>query len=840
MQFYEQHISDVLKQLQTQEEGLQKSEVLRRQKQFGKNQIKIRGEPLWRKLVEPFANVFMGVLLIAAVISLYKDEVLDAVIIIAIMTVSAIIYYIQRFSTERILRALQKHVAEDVQVIRSNQTISVDATELVPGDIIILTEGQKVPADARLMHTENVRVDESMLTGESVPVSKQTMPLQNIKQVYEQNNMVFQGSFIIAGQALAAIVTTGNNTEYGKLAKLSGTNTQKSPVQQKIDKLLSQIVIIVVIVAAAAFSLSILRGLPVDEAVRFVLTLSVSAVPEGLPVAITVILVLGMRRLAKKKALVRSMAAIENIGVITTIATDKTGTLTKNKLSVINAFTPDGTEANENLQTSAMLSVNQSKGTKLHDPLDTAIQTYTISKIGSLKQYKLMTSIPFEHQFAMSGNVWQIGNKYELHLKGAPERVIAHSTMNTRSYSKLEKLVHSLTGQGFRVIAIAKSKLDKPIDSMSELKKKDTELLGILAIADVLRPEAKPAIAAAHSAGVSVRMITGDHFETAYSIGKQLGMAESKEFVFDSRKVSKIGAKQLTRSVKNSFIFARVIPEDKFKILSVLKKTEITAMTGDGVNDVPALTNAHVGIAMGSGSQIAKEAGNIVLLDNNFKSIITAMHEGRIIDSNIRRMLYYLLSTNAGQIITLLLALIIGLPLPLVAVQILWINLITDTLFVIPLGLEPGEKDVMSKPPRSPNSPILDRFTIVRMLFVATTMAVLSLVIFTYFNNVYNEDYARTITFAALVVMQWANAFNARSERHSIFSKFKVFNGKFYIGLSIAVILQALALFGPLQAALNVTPVALQHLIYACTVSIIAICIVSEIYKLVARLRQQL
>jgi Ca2+-transporting ATPase len=435
----------------------------------------------------------------------------------------------------------------------------------------------------------------------------------------------------------------------------------------------------------------------------------------------------------------------------------------------------------------------------------------------------------------MSGNVWQDKQHYKISLKGAPERVISHSKLRAGLYSQLEKLVHSLTGQGYRVIALSEGTISKPIKSLAELKPKQTELIGILAIADVLRPEAKAAIATAQNAGVAVKMITGDHFETAFSIGKQLGMVEEKSQVFDSRLSSNMKTEKLSKAVQDSFVFSRVIPEDKFKILSILKKKEITAMTGDGVNDVPALANAHVGIAMGSGSQIAKEAGDIVLLDNNFRSIVTAMREGRIIDSNIRRMLFYLLSTNAGQIITLLAALAVGLPLPIVAVQILWINLVTDTLFVIPLGLEPGEKDVMNKPPRAVDSPILDRFTIIRMLLVSTTMAILSLAIFTYFDASHSEEYARTMTFAALVVMQWANAFNARSERHSIFERIKVFNGKFYLGLCVALILQVLALFGPLKQALNVVTVPVADVAYVCLLSILAICMVSEVYKLAAR-----
>lgn len=840
MQVYQQHVAEVLQQFETSENGLTGSEAKRRLKKYGPNQIKIRGEPLWRKLIEPFANVFMAVLFAAAGISFFKQEILDGTIIAAIISLSAIIYYVQRFSTERILRALQRYEAQKVETIRDGVTVELDALELVPGDIIVLSEGEKIPADARLIHTENVRADESLLTGESVPVNKQINPLQEIKQVYEQSNMLFQGSFVVAGQAKAVVVSTGNETEFGQLAGLSQNDTTSSPVQQKIDKLITQIVMVVFSVALLAFGLSLLRGLELSEALRFVLTLSVSAVPESLPVAITVILVLGMRRMAKKKALVRNMRAIENIGVITTIATDKTGTLTKNKLTVQKAILPNGNDGDSELAEHALLSVNHSQSSKLHDPLDTAMEDFAkIHKAKLPNSYKLVHSIPFEHQYAMSGNIWRKGEAYSIELKGAPERVLLHSKVKASQFAAIEQAIHHLTGQGFRVIALANGTITKPIDSLGQLKKKDIAFVGLLAVADILRKEARAAILAAQDAGVSVRMITGDHFETAFSIGKQLGMAEHREQVFDSRQTSKLSAKEFAHAVTNAKVFSRVIPEDKHRILSVLKKKDITAMTGDGVNDVPALANAHVGIAMGSGSQIAKEAGDIVLLNNNFSSIVAAMREGRIIYSNIRRMLFYLLSTNAGEVLTMIGALIIGIPLPLVAVQILWINLVTDTLLVIPLGLEPGEKNVMKESPRHPKSPILDRFTIQRMILVALTMAAVSLATFELFRHSHGQEYARTLTFTALVVMQWANAFNARSERESILSRIRTFNGKFYAGLTAAILLQLVALFGPLKEALYVSSVDVSDLLNVSAAAIVITFAVSEMYKLIARLAQK-
>ncbi len=835
MLFYQKTTEETLKVVDSSSKGLSGKEAKQRLKKYGYNSITIKGEPLWRKIVEPFWNVFMLVLIIAAAIAIFKGEALDAVIIVIIIAVSSVIYYAQSFSTERILRALRKHDKQTIEVLRNEKAVEIDSEELVPGDIIMLYEGQKIPADARLLHAKNVRCDESLLTGESTPVSKQTKPLQNKKETYEQTNMLFQGSFVVSGEVTAVIVATGNDTQFGQLAALAGSDKQVSPVQNKIDKLLTQIVVVIAAISVVAFGLSLLRNMEAAEALRFVLTLAVSAVPEGLPVAITVILVLGMRRMAKRKALVRSMRAIESIGVITTIATDKTGTLTKNQLSVTDLWQPHDRAEESVLAKSALLTINRGKA-KLHDPLDDAMHRFASEHhVSQPKDYKLIASLPFDHQFAMSGNVWSTHSGHEVIVKGAPEHVLARSSLTEKQLKNAEETLKTFTSHGFRVIAIAKIKLPGSIQSLEELPKKGFIFEGFLTVADILRSEAKSAIQAAKNAGVSVRMVTGDHFETAYTIGKLLGMVAHREQVFDSREMTKMTDKTLVSRVSHSSIFARVIPENKHRLLSILKKHDITAMTGDGVNDVPALSNAHVGIAMGSGSQIAKEAGDIVLLDNNFKSIITAIKEGRIILSNIRRMLFYLLATSAGEVMTMLGALLIGLPLPVATVQILWINLVTDTSLVIPLGLEPGEKHIMKTPPRKPTAPILDRFLITRIIFIALAMAIIALCIFFIFLQSHSVDYARTITFSSLVVMQWANAFNARSELQSLFTRIKAVNTKFYIGLAVAISLQMFALFGPLQSILHVAPVNASDLLFTGAISAGIIIIIGELHKVHSR-----
>lgn len=833
MLYYKKTIHTTLTDLNTNENGLSDSTAAERLQLYGPNTIKVKGEPLWKKIVEPFANVFMFVLFLAAAISIFHGDLLDATIIGVIMAVSAIIYYVQRFSTERILRSLQKHSVQSIEVLRDGKMVMVAVENLVKGDVFMLSEGEKIPADARVIVADGVRADESLLTGESLPISKQTEVLQGDKEVYEQTNMLFQGSFIVSGEVKAVVTHTGNETQFGQLAALTSASNTESPVQKKIDKLIGQIIGVVGAMAVVAFGLAMLRGMEIADTIRFVMALSVSAVPESLPVAISVILVLGMRRMAARKALVRNMRAIETVGAITTIATDKTGTLTKNKLTLQEVWQPAQTK--HPIAELVGRTVNQ--GThKTHDPLDIAMSEYTTAEKVHLSDIKMVASLPFDPAVVMSGNIWHHGANYTLDVKGAPEHILHRSDMTANEHELAMTALHHLTSQGYRVIALATTTIGSPVSRFEELPKATSlDFVGFIAVADVLRPEAKKSIAAALNAGVTVRMITGDHQETAYHIAKQLGMVSGRDQVFDSRKMSVMSDEELEKAIVDVRVFSRVIPENKFRILQLLKRHNITAMTGDGVNDVPALANAHVGVAMGSGAQIAKDAGDIILLDDNFKSIIDAMREGRTIITNIRRMLYYLLATNAGEALTMMGALIVGLPLPLVPVQVLWINLVTDTSMVIPLGLEPGEKNVMSQKPKRPHAPILSKLIITRMVLVALSMAATTLGMYAYYNNKEGHDYANTIAFCALVVMQWSNAFNARSDFESLFSRLRVWNGKFYIGLVIAVSLQMLAIFGPLQGLLHITPVLIGDLVITSTIAFVIPIILVEAHKLISR-----
>ncbi len=830
MEYYQQTTDQALDNLSSSPEGLSTQQAKNVYDQVGPNALDVKGESLWHKITEPFRSVFMLILGIAAAVSIITGETLDAYIIIAIIAISAAIYYVQRVSTERVLKSLKDTDVAYVEVLRDRQPKQLPPEELVPGDVIRLYEGDKVPADARVILSDNARCDEALLTGESAPVAKQTNALEGEKQVYERDNVIFQGSFLVSGEVTAVVFATGNFTEFGQIAVLSQQTDLSSPVQEKIDKLVSQIVSIVVAFAAVIFMLSMWRGIEMAEALRFMLTISVSVIPEGLPIAISVILVLGMRRMAQRKALVRNMAAIENIGLITTVASDKTGTLTENKLRVQEIWQAEPKPSADETAAIMQLSTNQREGVS-HDPLDTAFTEYVAEHNVDVSRYKLIRSLPFVQELALSGNIWEIDGQRDIYLKGSPEKILEHTSMTNSFAQEANQALEGLTGQGYRVIALGRVK-DRDVEDLEELADDKFEFLGFLAVADELRAEAITSIEATQAAGVTVRMITGDHAETAYQIGKQLGLAESRDQVLDARKMDSMDEQQLSQAVANTRVFARVIPEQKHRILTELKKHDIAAMTGDGVNDVPALSNAHIGFAMGSGSQIAKDSGDFVLLDDNFSSITTALAEGRKIFDNIRRMLFYLLTTNAGEALTMLAALILGLPLPVLAVQILWINLATDTAFVIPLGLEPAEQDVMQRKPRHPKQPILGRVIISRMVSVAIVMAATTLALFIIYVDSHSEEYARSIAFSGLVIMQWANAFTARSEWQSAFTRLKTVNWTFYIGLLIAAFLQWLALFGPMQEPLSLEPVALNDLFITGALSAVVVLLAGEVHKI--------
>lgn len=821
MTWYQLPIDDVFTELNTTANGLNSDGLTARQIKYGANRLELKGDPLWKIILEPFRSVFVAVLLAAALISYVSHEYLDGTIVLVIVFINAIIYWSQQYATDRVLRSLRNQAKQIVTVKRDGRDIHIDTTELLPGDIFYIDEGSKIPADARIISQSNLQVDEASLTGESRPVNKHNGVLTSEKQVYERSNMLFHGTYVTKGAAEAVVVSIGNKTEFGKIADLSVGETTKSPVQDKIDKLVTLMIKIIAVLAGITFILSLSRGIPADEALRFVLAFAVSAVPEGLPVALTVIIVLGMRRLAKKKALVRSFKAVEDIGLVTAIATDKTGTLTKNKLSVSEEWSLDKQSLKR------VLGLTLGPTSTLDDSLDIAIAEYTNTKHQQVDKY-----YPFDLSLKMSGVYHK--EHGEIFIKGAPEHLLSKSDASSAQKKLAESKLHELASKGHRVIAIASYKTKKPTDDLSKLSRK-LHFIGFIGLADELRVEAAESIRLAQQAGIKVSMITGDHYETAFNIARSLGLADHPNQIIQGTDLPTNQA-ALVKTIKDKTVFARIIPEDKFRILKALKEKEITAMTGDGVNDVPAISNAHVGIAMGSGSDIAKDSSGIILLDDNFTTIVTAIKEGRTIFENIRKMLFYLIATSIGEVFSMMGALLIGLPLPVTAIQVLWLNIVTDSTMVLPVGLEPAEDDIMDKRPRHPKQPILDRVIITRMFLVALAMALVTITtVIILKNQNHDVDYIRTVAFIGLAVGQWVNAFNARSETKSIFSRNYKKNNGLIVGLAASVALQLIIMVGPLRTVFDIADVPVLTMLYCAIAMSIAVLGISEIHKLLTK-----
>lgn len=821
MRWYQKNKKELYEIFDSSDDGLSSEGVSSNRSKYGSNDLPVKQTSIWKVIIEPFWNVFVAVLLVAALVSFLSHEVVDGIIVIAIILISALIFYVQHYTTTRVIRSLKRSSVQEVIVFRESKEIKVASTELVPGDIVLLYEGERVPADIRIIDVNNLSVDESSLTGESVPVVKHASVLKNVKQIYEQDNMVFQGTYVLGGSAKGIVVAVGTQTEYGKIASLSVVDDEKSPVQAKIDKLIGGLVKLVLILAGVVFVLALARGIESREALQFVLSLTVSAVPEGLPVALTIIVVLGMKRMAKNNALVRGLRTIEDIGLVTTIATDKTGTLTQNKLSIVDHWSIGKEDSKDDIAKTIDTKVSQA------DPLDRAIfNIISEDKLDHPDKF-----YPFDLALRMSGAYHQ--KTSAVYIKGSPESILDKTNLDNNTKTKVESKLHEYASKGYRVIAVAKLKSKSAPNDLKKINNKDLSFSGLVAFADMLRPEVNQAIKEAKSAGIEVKLITGDHYETAFNIAKQVGLSVHQSQVIQGVELPK-EEDDLVNIVKQKTVFSRILPEDKFRILKALKRNEITAMTGDGVNDVPALTNAHVGIAMGSGSDIAKDAGGVVLLDDNFATIVKAVAEGRRIFSNIQKMLFYLLSTSMGQVMTMIGALVFALPLPVTSIQILWINLVTDTALVIPLGLEPEEEGMMNRPPRDPKAPLLTRVLLSRMALVSLTMAIVTISLVSILSSRgHSLGYIQTVAFMSLIVAQWVNAFNARSEFKSSFSRIKSVNISMIIGLIIAVSLQALVMFGPLRDAFDIESVPLATMAASCGVMALCIITVAELHKLV-------
>ncbi|HKX24452.1 MAG TPA: cation-transporting P-type ATPase [Candidatus Saccharimonadales bacterium] len=826
---YTLSISDVLAEFHTTKNGLTSHEVVRRQKQFGLNALPVHRTPLWKRIIEPFASVFVGVLLFALVLSVVEGHVTDGIIIAVIVIVNAFIFYAQQFSVERALKTLQNHDVTKVPVLRDGQTAQLASEELTYGDIVHLSEGMKVPADGRIIEASQLQCDEAILTGESLPVHKHAAALTGETPIYNQKNMTFKGTYIHSGSGLLLVTGIGQDTQLGQITSLAAkADNTRSPIEHKIDSLMQRLIIIISIAAVITLALAMYRGVAWDEAVRFALAIIVSAIPEGLPIALTIVLLLSARRMAKVNALVKKMSSIETMGAITLIATDKTGTITQNKLSIADKHT---THPSADTFDQVIRASLNSSGDHKSDPLD-ALLSETSSHAHIPGSWQKVHDFPFDQDLRMSGVVWKREHDYLLVVKGAPESIIEHCHIRHKTDNAVSDALAEFTRNGYRTIAFAHKSLSKAPEKMSHETLDGLGLDGFVGMSDQLRHGVAQAVADARHAGIKVVMLTGDHVATAGFIAQKVGISEGPNDVTDSAVLQSGNLEDIRQSLEHTKVFGRVLPEHKYALLEATKGHEITAMTGDGVNDIPALVRADAGIAMGSSADAARDASDMVLLDDNFHTIVAAIRAGRTALANVRKMIMYLLGTSMGEVLTMITALALNMPLPVAAVQILWINLVTDGATVIPLGLSPAEPRQMAEPPRSPRAPLLDTRQFTRILTMGVTMAAAVLTVYQ-LNLHHGHAYAQTLAFLGLIVAQWSNALNANFEYKSWLYNFIQPNFKLILAIGGSFVIQLLVFMGPLGPFLSVVPVQLPDALLAAAIPGLAVLLAVDLHKFV-------
>lgn len=847
--------------------GLTESEAKRRLEILGPNSLP-RGKqagPL-QIFLRQFSNPLIYILLLAAVLSLFVKEWTDAIFIIAVLLVNASIGAIQEFQAQRSAAALEKLVSQEAIVVRDSIPEQVKAELLVPGDIVLLESGMKVPADIRLLQEYGLSVDESLLTGESIPGSKEAqLVLPEKTPVADRKNMLFGATMILKGRGTGLVVATGDKTELGKIATdVQQTEQTSPPLMLRMKTFTTWIGIAYLVVITSIGAIAWLQGTDLLSILLIAVALAVAAIPEGLPVAITVSLAVGMSRMARSSVIIRRLVAAESLGSCTLIASDKTGTLTVNQLTARSMqfagcepwnITGEGREISGEVQVAgkdsdtdfntyisrfAQIAVLCNEATMYQhagewefrgDAVDIALVVFGW-KVGSKREqleqnFPQLDSIPYESErmFAASANTTSDG-RVQISVKGAMERVLPMCSrmLTPRGEEPVDhrlviEMVERMAKAGYRVLALADRQYEKPNDSPLDTQLQDMCFVGLVGLIDPPRPEAQQAIKQCREAGISVVMITGDHPGTALAIARQLELADKESDVVTGTELDQAlqrSQQEFNNLVRRSTIFARIDPHQKLEIVNSLQDTgEIVAVTGDGANDAPALRAAHVGVAMGDqGTDIARESAEIIITDDNFASLVAGIREGRIAYTNVRKVIFLLISTGAVEIVAFILCLMAGLPLPLTAVQLLWLNLMTEGIQDVALAFEPAEGNEMQKPPRPPNQPIFDRLMIERVVISAITMGVLAFVVFWYQYSVLGTslEASRNIALLFLVMFENVQVFNSRSETLSI-TRQPFFTNRFLlIGTVSAQLIHIGALYTPgLSDLLKVQPVSLHQ-----------------------------
>lgn len=872
----------VLQDVASSESGLLKEEVVKRLLLYGKNELPDQKRTSWFTLfVRQFQSPLIYILLLASGIVFFLGEYIDAGVILSVLLINAIIGMVQEGRAERTLDALKHFVETSAYVIRGGTELVVSDTDVVVGDIIVLKEGDKVPADARIIFSQSGKVDESTLTGESEPVLKISQKIHGDNvQISDRKNMIFKGTFIVAGSLRAVVVATGRTTVIGEISEKISSFDTEMPLKADIKLLSRFISIIIGIASIGLFIVGILYGNSPKEMFFTAVAVAVSVVPEGLPIVITLVLAAGVFRMAEKNALVKRLQAVEALGQADIIAVDKTGTITKNELMVERVFiagheynvSGNGYEdtgdvsfqgrvidaANHSdirllgkaaafcASARATFSPDEALWKVSGDPTEAALYVFG-KKVGFDKdelerEEPQIFDIPFDSKIKYHATLHTVGKNRFLTVVGAPEEIIKLSTSIWVGKSKkitekdrkiFENAVHTFSSQGLRVLACAIQSRAPKATSLSTMPK--LTLVGLYAMRDVLRPDVFQSVKIAEESGVRVVMITGDHKVTAEAIARSAGIFKPGNAVLTGAEIDELSDVDLTKKLGNVSVFARVAPEHKLRIVEAYRaRGDVIAMTGDGVNDALSLVAADLGVAMGKiGTEVTKEAADIVLLDDNFKSIVSAIEEGRSIYSTIRKVLVYLFSTGLGEFLTIACAILLALPLPLLPTQILWLNLVTDGFLVVSLAFEP--KEILRRR-HNRHQALIDKKMLIRTIVMGLVMTIGSILLFA---ELQATDVVRagTVALTALAVFQWFNIWNCRSQSESIFTSNPFKNKFLVISTVLVVILHLLILYTSLgQKIFHTKPLSL---IEWGTIVLVAlsIVVVEEVRKFIYRRR---
>lgn len=882
---------DVAAELHTDiAQGLSLEEARRRLQEMGPNELKGKeGVPFWRRLAAQFQDFLVLILLAASVVSFAVGEHTDALLIFVIVVLNAVLGMVQEGRAERALSALKQMAAPHAVVVRNGQTIDIPARELVPGDVVLVEAGTVVPADLRLVEVASLKVEEAALTGESVPVEKDAgSELMAKAPLAERSNMLYMGTTVVLGRGQGIVVATGMDTEMGRIAGLLTTAPEgATPLQERLNSLGKILGTATLIISALVFLTGIIRdGHGADWLQLFLVavSLAVAAIPEGLPAVVTIVLALGMQRMVAKNAIVKKLHSVETLGSTTVICTDKTGTLTQNKMAAValwadrklyavsgSAYGSAGEITLDNrpltkqqiqelsltFMTAALCNDARVRETDelepelVGDPTEGALLGLAakggLTPQGLIPDYPRITEVPFDSRRKLMSTVHPaLDGGYLVLTKGAPDVVLARSkrllvdgaevelTADLAAEIKAQNI--KWAGQALRVLALAYRKLSQlpPADDLGAVEEELT-FLALVGLKDPLRPEAKQAVQRCRSAGIRTVMITGDHPQTALAIGRELGLATDTQ-VLTGADLEDFTPEQLKEQAQKVNVYARVAPEHKSAIVQALQEQgEIVAVTGDGVNDAPALKRADIGVAMGiTGTDVAKGAADMILTDDNFASIVAAVEEGRVIYANIRKFVYFLLSCNVGEVLIVFLAELLALPLPLLPVHLLWLNLLTDAFPALALGVEQAEPGIMQRPPRSPREPLLDRFMQYKIAAQGLALTAAILGVFWIALSRFDLQTARTMAFATLVVAELLRSLSSRSERTFIFKLGLFTNSSLIIGIMVSLLAFFITIYVPsLGSLFKTTFLSPMHWQYILPAALFPT-IVAEISKVVA------